>query len=306
MLILTILCTRRFILLIVILIVLAKVFVGLELEEWVWGYYTTAITSPGCVTWLVSWGMNREFNLFFPVLGKSWSSCTILICCALTHVLWSQCFTMDEKRSKAVTEAFVRLSNEGLIYRYAAPLFSFVCLISSLCACVAYPWVCRFLEIVLALYLTFVIIYQGLHVWCIGIVSCVLQSLILRWVMLNQVLDVVANISLFTVESCLLFVGWIYRHQREDTSECSWIWRACGVRVADLICLPLRRRSWWNCCGDHQNWNYAWWYCNCYTSWRQKIQSPSREICYSSIQWKKASNSLWWYTCRYELWDWCC
>lgn len=31
---------------------------------------------------------------------------------------------MDEKRSKAVTEAFVRLSNEGLIYRYAAPLFS--------------------------------------------------------------------------------------------------------------------------------------------------------------------------------------
>lgn len=43
---------------------------------------------------------------------------------------------MDEKRSKAVTEAFVRLSNEGLIYRYAAPLFSFVCLVSSLCACV--------------------------------------------------------------------------------------------------------------------------------------------------------------------------
>ncbi|XP_070006507.1 valine--tRNA ligase, mitochondrial 1-like isoform X2 [Nicotiana sylvestris] len=31
---------------------------------------------------------------------------------------WSrECFTMDEKRSKAVTEAFVRLSNEGLIYR---------------------------------------------------------------------------------------------------------------------------------------------------------------------------------------------
>ncbi|XP_019232564.1 PREDICTED: valine--tRNA ligase, mitochondrial 1-like isoform X2 [Nicotiana attenuata] len=26
-------------------------------------------------------------------------------------------FTMDEKRSKAVTEAFVRLSDEGLIYR---------------------------------------------------------------------------------------------------------------------------------------------------------------------------------------------
>lgn len=43
---------------------------------------------------------------------------------------------MDEKRSTAVTEAFVRLSNEGLIYRYAAPLFSFVFLISSLCACV--------------------------------------------------------------------------------------------------------------------------------------------------------------------------
>ncbi|XP_019164045.1 PREDICTED: valine--tRNA ligase, mitochondrial 1-like [Ipomoea nil] len=31
---------------------------------------------------------------------------------------WSrECFTMDEKRSKAVTEAFVRLSNEALIYR---------------------------------------------------------------------------------------------------------------------------------------------------------------------------------------------
>ncbi|MCD7461038.1 Valine--tRNA ligase, mitochondrial 1, partial [Datura stramonium] len=31
---------------------------------------------------------------------------------------WSrECFTMDEKRSKAVTEAFFRLSNEGLIYR---------------------------------------------------------------------------------------------------------------------------------------------------------------------------------------------
>ncbi|XP_070043693.1 LOW QUALITY PROTEIN: valine--tRNA ligase, mitochondrial 1-like [Nicotiana tomentosiformis] len=31
---------------------------------------------------------------------------------------WSrECFTMDEKRSKAVTEAFVRLSNKGLIYR---------------------------------------------------------------------------------------------------------------------------------------------------------------------------------------------
>ncbi|KAJ4964063.1 hypothetical protein NE237_024002 [Protea cynaroides] len=31
---------------------------------------------------------------------------------------WSrECFTMDEKRSKAVTEAFVRLHNEGLIYR---------------------------------------------------------------------------------------------------------------------------------------------------------------------------------------------
>ncbi|XP_021752900.1 valine--tRNA ligase, mitochondrial 1-like [Chenopodium quinoa] len=31
---------------------------------------------------------------------------------------WSrECFTMDEKRSKAVTEAFVRLYNEGLIYR---------------------------------------------------------------------------------------------------------------------------------------------------------------------------------------------
>nr|XP_009777960.1 PREDICTED: valine--tRNA ligase-like [Nicotiana sylvestris] len=31
---------------------------------------------------------------------------------------WSrECFTMDEKRSKAVTEAFVRLGNEGLIYR---------------------------------------------------------------------------------------------------------------------------------------------------------------------------------------------
>ncbi|PHT35694.1 Valine--tRNA ligase [Capsicum baccatum] len=31
---------------------------------------------------------------------------------------WSrECFTMDEKRYKAVTEAFVRLSDEGLIYR---------------------------------------------------------------------------------------------------------------------------------------------------------------------------------------------
>ncbi|XP_038687792.1 valine--tRNA ligase, mitochondrial 1-like [Tripterygium wilfordii] len=31
---------------------------------------------------------------------------------------WSrECFTMDEKRSKAVTEAFVRLYNEGMIYR---------------------------------------------------------------------------------------------------------------------------------------------------------------------------------------------
>ena len=28
-----------------------------------------------------------------------------------------QCFTMDEKLSKAVTEAFVRLHDQGLIYR---------------------------------------------------------------------------------------------------------------------------------------------------------------------------------------------
>lgn len=35
---------------------------------------------------------------------------------------------MDEKRSKAVTEAFVRLYKEGLIYRYAAMAYLF-CLV---------------------------------------------------------------------------------------------------------------------------------------------------------------------------------
>ncbi|KAF3680771.1 hypothetical protein FXO38_02113 [Capsicum annuum] len=30
----------------------------------------------------------------------------------------AECFTMDEKRSKAVAEAFVRLSNKGLVYRH--------------------------------------------------------------------------------------------------------------------------------------------------------------------------------------------
>jgi valyl-tRNA synthetase len=31
---------------------------------------------------------------------------------------WSrECFTMDETRNKAVTEAFIRLYNDGLIYR---------------------------------------------------------------------------------------------------------------------------------------------------------------------------------------------
>ncbi|XAR47991.1 Valine--tRNA ligase [Bertholletia excelsa] len=38
--------------------------------------------------------------------------------CLGTSLDWSrECFTMDEKRSKAVTEAFVRLYKEGLIYR---------------------------------------------------------------------------------------------------------------------------------------------------------------------------------------------
>lgn len=36
----------------------------------------------------------------------------------LIYSLFLQCFTMDEKRSRAVTEAFVRLHEEGLIYRY--------------------------------------------------------------------------------------------------------------------------------------------------------------------------------------------
>lgn len=31
--------------------------------------------------------------------------------------IYIQCFTMDEKRSKAVIEAFVRLYKAGLIYR---------------------------------------------------------------------------------------------------------------------------------------------------------------------------------------------
>lgn len=33
--------------------------------------------------------------------------------------IYIQCFTMDEQRSKAVTEAFVRLYKDGLIYRLA-------------------------------------------------------------------------------------------------------------------------------------------------------------------------------------------
>ena len=35
------------------------------------------------------------------------------------HFSSFQCFTMDEKRSRAVTEAFVRLYKEKLVYRYA-------------------------------------------------------------------------------------------------------------------------------------------------------------------------------------------
>jgi hypothetical protein len=31
--------------------------------------------------------------------------------------IYVQCFSMDEQRSKAVTEAFVRLYKDGLIYR---------------------------------------------------------------------------------------------------------------------------------------------------------------------------------------------
>lgn len=33
-------------------------------------------------------------------------------------IYFFQCFTMDEKRSKAVIEAFNRLYKEGLIYRH--------------------------------------------------------------------------------------------------------------------------------------------------------------------------------------------
>ncbi len=34
-----------------------------------------------------------------------------------------QCFTMDAKLSKAVTEAFIRLHKDGLIYRLNMPLW---------------------------------------------------------------------------------------------------------------------------------------------------------------------------------------
>ncbi|CAK9881851.1 unnamed protein product [Sphagnum jensenii] len=37
---------------------------------------------------------------------------------------WSrECFTMDAKLSKAVTEAFIRLHRDGLIYRLNMPLW---------------------------------------------------------------------------------------------------------------------------------------------------------------------------------------
>lgn len=42
-----------------------------------------------------------------------------------------QCFTLDEKRSQAVTEAFVRLYKEKLIYRFVShthgPTLLFFC-----------------------------------------------------------------------------------------------------------------------------------------------------------------------------------
>ena len=51
-----------------------------------------------------------------------------------------QCFTMDEKRSKAVTEAFVRLYKDGLIYRLVSSS-SIVQGVKHLCfACLVMLW----------------------------------------------------------------------------------------------------------------------------------------------------------------------
>ncbi len=49
-------------------------------------------------------------------------SILILVCTSRISICLMQCFTMDAKLSKAVTEAFIRLHRDRLIYRLNMPL----------------------------------------------------------------------------------------------------------------------------------------------------------------------------------------
>lgn len=64
---------------------------------------------------------SREVNFLFSLVKKNNENNVLCIVPTPNVNLVCQCFTMDEKRSKAVTEAFVRLYKDGLIYRLVSP-----------------------------------------------------------------------------------------------------------------------------------------------------------------------------------------
>lgn len=110
---------------------------GMELEEWVWWYHIETAEEPGCLSWLVPWGKNFRFlNHVWIHSGcsQSYGIHTLYGCFTGSSWFSQQCFTMDEKRSKAVIEAFVRLYKGGLIYRY----------VWNQSSADSDPWICNF------------------------------------------------------------------------------------------------------------------------------------------------------------------
>ena len=61
---------------------------------------------------------SREVNFLFSLVIKNSENNVLSIVLTPNNVNFVRhCFTMDEKRSKAVTEAFVRLYKDDLVYR---------------------------------------------------------------------------------------------------------------------------------------------------------------------------------------------
>ena len=90
---------------------------GTQMERSIWWYHIESIAPAWGLTWLVPRG---NIPIYF-----SWEKAWLMLepCIVTSFQTGYQAFTMDEQRSKAVTEAFVRLHKEGLIYRLVSPHF---------------------------------------------------------------------------------------------------------------------------------------------------------------------------------------